>query len=152
MELEKLINDDIKQTMLARDTRKLEALRAIKAALLLEKTGKDLSWNGEIPEEIELKLLHKLVKMRRESAELYKNQNRQDLADEELYQAGIIEKYLPAQMDETEVENIIRIVIGETGAQSIKDMGKVMGAATKKLAGQADNKTISEIVKRLLGS
>ncbi|HPT13208.1 MAG TPA: GatB/YqeY domain-containing protein [Bacteroidales bacterium] len=152
MELEKLINDDIKQTMLARDARKLEALRAIKAALLLEKTGKDLSWNGEIPEEIELKLLQKLVKMRRESAELYKNQNRLDLAEEELYQAGIIEKYLPAQMDESEVENIIRVVISETGAQSIKDMGKVMGASTKKLAGKADNKTISEIVKRLLGS
>lgn len=152
MELEKLINDDIKQTMLARDSRKLEALRAIKAALLLEKTGKDLSWNGEIPEEVELKLLQKLVKMRRESAELYKSQNRHDLADEELFQAGIIEKYLPAQMDEAEVENIIRAIIGETGAQSIKDMGKVMGIATKKLAGKVDNKTISEIVMRLLGS
>jgi hypothetical protein len=152
MELEKLINDDIKQTMLARDSRKLEALRAIKAALLLEKTGKDLSWNGEIPEEVELKLLQKLVKMRRESAELYKSQNRLDLAEEELFQAEIIEKYLPAQMDEAEAENIIRAIIGETGAQSIKDMGKVMGMATKKLAGKADNKTISEIVKRLLSS
>lgn len=152
MELEKLINEDIKQTMLARDNRKLEALRAIKAALLLEKTGKDLSWNGEIPEEVELKLLQKLVKMRRESAALYSSQNRPDLADEELYQAGIIEKYLPAQMDEAEVENIIRVVIDETGAQSIKDMGKVMGTATKKLAGKADNKLISELVKKLLSS
>lgn len=152
MELEKLINEDIKQTMLARDNRKLEALRAIKAALLLEKTGKDLSWNGEIPEEVELKLLQKLVKMRRESAALYASQNRPDLADEELYQAGIIEKYLPAQMDEAEVENIIRVVIDETGAQSIKDMGKVMGTATKKLAGKADNKLISELVKKLLSS
>lgn len=152
MELEKLINEDIKQTMLARDNRKLEALRAIKAALLLEKTGKDLSWNGEIPEEVELKLLQKLVKMRRESAALYSSQNRPDLADEELYQAGIIEKYLPAQMDEAEVESIIRVVIDETGAQSIKDMGKVMGAATKKLAGKADNKIISELVKKLLSS
>lgn len=152
MELEKLINDDIKQTMLARDSRKLDALRAIKAALLLEKTGKDLKWDGDIPEEVELKLLQKLVKMRRESAELYKSQNRPDLADEELYQAGIIEKYLPAQMDEAEVENIIKAIIGETGAQSIKDMGKVMGATAKKLAGKADNKTISAIIKRLLGS
>jgi len=152
MELEKLINDDIKQTMLARDSRKLDALRAIKAALLLEKTGKDLKWDGDIPEEVELKLLQKLVKMRRESAELYQSQNRPDLADEELYQAGIIEKYLPAQMDEAEVENIIKAIIGETGAQSIKDMGKVMGAAAKKLAGKADNKTISAIIKRLLGS
>lgn len=152
MELEKLINDDIKQTMLARDSRKLDALRAIKAALLLEKTGKDLKWDGEIPEEVELKLLQKLVKMRRESAELYKSQNRPDLAEEELYQAGIIEKYLPAQMDEAEIETVIKAIITETGAQNIKDMGRVMGAATKKLAGKADNKAISEIIKRLLGS
>ncbi|HPT02758.1 MAG TPA: GatB/YqeY domain-containing protein [Bacteroidales bacterium] len=152
MELEKLINDDIKQTMLARDSRKLDALRAIKAALLLEKTGKDLKWDGEIPEEVELKLLQKLVKMRRESAELYKSQNRPDLAEEELFQAGIIEKYLPAQMDEAEIETVIKAIITETGAQSIKDMGRVMGAATKKLAGKADNKAISEIIKRLLGS
>jgi len=152
MELEKLINNDIKQTMLARDSRKLEALRAIKAALLLEKTGKDLAWNGEIPEEVELKLLQKLVKMRRESAELYTSQNRPDLAEEELFQAEIIEKYLPAQMDEAEVEAIIRTIIAETGAQTMKDMGKVMGVATQKLAGKADNKTISGIVKKLLGS
>ncbi|HNX43626.1 MAG TPA: GatB/YqeY domain-containing protein [Bacteroidales bacterium] len=152
MELEKLINDDIKQTMLARDSRKLDALRAIKAALLLEKTGKDLKWDGEIPEEVELKLLQKLVKMRRESAELYKSQNRPDLAEEELFQAGIIEKYLPAQMDEAEIETVIKAIITETGAQNIKDMGRVMGAATKKLAGKADNKAISEIIKRLLGS
>jgi uncharacterized protein len=152
MELEKLINNDIKQTMLARDSRKLEALRAIKAALLLEKTGKDLAWNGEIPEEVELKLLQKLVKMRRESAELYSSQNRSDLAEEELFQAEIIEKYLPAQMDETEVEAIIRSIIVESGAQTMKDMGKVMGVTTQKLAGKADNKTISGIVKKLLGS
>ncbi|HOW29933.1 MAG TPA: GatB/YqeY domain-containing protein [Bacteroidales bacterium] len=152
MELEKLINDDIKQTMLARDNRKLEALRAIKAALLLEKTGKDLNWNGEIPEEVELKLLQKLVKMRRESAELYKAQNRPDLVEEELFQASIIEKYLPAQMDEAEIEATVKSVINQTGAQTMKDMGKVMGIASKTLAGKADNKTLSEIVKRLLGS
>ena len=152
MELEKLINDDIKQTMLARDNRKLEALRAIKAALLLEKTGKDLNWNGEIPEEVELKLLQKLVKMRRESAELYKAQNRPDLVEEELFQASIIEKYLPAQMDEAEIETVVKSVINQTGAQTMKDMGKVMGIASKTLAGKADNKTLSEIVKRLLGS
>ena len=149
MELEKLINDDIKQAMLARDKEKLEALRAIKAALLLEKTGKDAS-SGEIPESVELKMLQKLVKQRKESALIYVEQGRQDLADQELFQSAIIEKYLPAQMSEEEVKAIISAIIIRVGAKEPKDMGKVMGAASKELAGKADNKTISGIIKAIL--
>lgn len=151
MSLEVTINDDIKQAMLNRDKRKLNALRAIKAALLLEKTGEVIG-GAEIPETVELKLLQKLVKQRKESAELYKEQNREDLYDEEVYQASIIEAYLPEQMSEEEVENIIKAIIEETGASSMKDMGKVMGMSSKKLAGKADNKTVSGIVKKLLSN
>ncbi len=151
MELEKLINDDIKQAMLAKDKAKLEALRAIKAALLLEKTGKDVS-SGEIPAEVELKMLQKLVKQRRESAEVYIAQNRPDLAEPEIFQASIIEKYLPEQMSEDELRGIVQQIITKTGAQSIKDMGKVMGTATKELAGKADNKAVADIIKQILGS
>ncbi len=149
MSLAEKINNDIKQAMLAKDKRKLEALRAIKAGLLLIKTGKDVS-SGEIPESVELQLLQKLVKQRRESAEVYKQQNRQDLADEELFQAGIIETYLPKQMSDEELSEVVKEIVAETGAQSMKDMGKVMGMATKKLAGKADNKKISNIVKSIL--
>jgi len=150
MQLEILINNDIKQAMLSKDKAKLEALRAIKAALLLEKTGKDTS-SLEIPDEVELKLLQKLVKQRRESAEIYIAQNRPDLAEPELFQASIIEKYLPEQMSEEELRRIVQQIITKTGAQSIKDMGKVMGAATKELAGKADNKAVADIIKQLLG-
>jgi uncharacterized protein YqeY len=149
MELEKLINDDIKQAMLARDKEKLEALRAIKAALLLEKTGKDTT-SGEIPAGVELKMLQKLVKQRRESADIYISQNRQDLADQEIFQATIIEKYLPEQMSEEDVKAILVDIIARVGAREQKDLGKVMGLASKELAGKADNKTISRITKSLL--
>ena len=148
MELEKLINDDIKATMLARDSKKLEALRAIKAALLLEKTKEGTT--GEIPETIELKLLQKLVKQRKESAEIYKNAGRADLAENDLFEASIIEKYLPQQLPEDEVKRIISKIISETGAASMKEMGKIMGIANKELSGKADNKLISTIVKDLL--
>jgi uncharacterized protein YqeY len=148
MELEKLINDDIKTTMLARDSKKLEALRAIKAALLLEKTKEGTT--GEIPDTIELKLLQKLVKQRKESAEIYKNANRADLAENELFEASIIEKYLPQQLSEDDVRKIIIRIVAETGATSMKDMGKIMGIANKELSGKADNKLISTIVKDLL--
>jgi uncharacterized protein len=151
MKLEILINDDIKQAMLTKDKAKLEALRAIKAALLLEKTGKDVS-SGEIPDEVELKLLQKLVKQRRESAEVYKAQNRPDLAEVEVFQASIIEKYLPEQMSEDDLKGIIQQIITKTGAQSIKDMGKVMGMASKELAGKADNKAVADIIKQILGT
>lgn len=150
MSLEIIINNDIKAAMLARDKRKLEALRAIKAALLLEKTGKDTS-GGEIPGEVEFKLLHKLVKQRRETAEIYNREGRADLAEEELYQLSIIEAYLPQQMGEDEVKEHIERIVKEVGATTAKDMGKVMQAASKELAGKADNKTISVIVKQLLG-
>lgn len=150
MSLEIQINNDIKQAMLAKDSRKLNALRAIKAALLLEKTGKDVS-SGEIPESVELKLLQKLVKQRRESSTIYVTQNRADLAEEEDFQAAIIEKYLPEQLSEDQIKAIVAAIITETGATSVKDMGKVMGAATKKVAGKADNQLISRIVKELLG-
>jgi len=148
MELEKIINDDIKATMLARDSKKLEALRAIKAALLLEKTKEGTT--GEIPDTIELKLLQKLVKQRKESAEIYKNANRDDLAENELFEASIIEKYLPQQLAEEDVRKIILKIITEAGASSMKEMGKIMGIANKELSGQADNKLISTIVKELL--
>jgi len=149
MELEILINEDIKQAMISKDKEKLEALRAIKAALLLEKTGKDVS-SGIIPETVELKMLQRLVKQRRESAEVFKSQGRPDLAEVEIFQAAIIEKYLPEQMSDDEVIAVVKKVIADTGATGIKDMGKVMGLATKLVAGKADNKLISEIIKKLL--
>ncbi len=149
MSLEIIINNDIKQAMLARDKRKLTALRAIKAALLLEKTGSGVG-SVEVPESIELKLLQKLVKQRKESAIIYKEQNRAELAEEELYQAAIIENYLPEQITEEEITELIKNIVTETGATTMKDMGKVMGMASKQLAGKADNKTVSSIVKKLL--
>ncbi len=149
MNLEILINNDIKQAMLAKDKRKLNALRAIKSELLLLKTGKDTS-SMEIPETVEIKILQKLVKQRKEAATLYSEQNRADLEEEESYQAGIIEAYLPTQLSEEEIGAIIKLVIAEAGANSMKDMGKVMGLAAQKLAGKADNKTISALVKTLL--
>ncbi|MBW7846923.1 MAG: GatB/YqeY domain-containing protein [Bacteroidales bacterium] len=150
MELEKKINDDIKQAMLAKDMRKLNAIRAIKAALLLEKTGKDVS-SGIIPESVEIKLLQKLVKQRRESAAIYAGQNRSDLAEEEEFQASIIESYLPGKIPDEELRQIVMDVIEATGAKGMKDMGKVMGAVSSKVAGRADNQTIASLVKTLLG-
>ncbi len=149
MSLEITINNDIKQAMLARDKRKLSALRAIKAALLLEKTGSGVG-GVEVPESVELKLLQKLVKQRKESSILYKDQNRADLAEEEDYQADIIEKYLPEQISVDEISEIIKKIVDETGASTMKDMGRVMGMASKQLAGKADNKTVSGIVREML--
>ena len=150
MELEKLINNDLKDAMRAKDKRKLEALRAIKAALLLAKTGKDVA-DGEIPESVEISLLQKLVKQRKESATIYREQNRVEMAEEEEYQAAIIEKYLPEQMSQEEIETVVKRIVEETGASSMKDMGKVMGMASKELAGKADNRLISKMVRGLLG-
>ncbi|MBN2173247.1 MAG: GatB/YqeY domain-containing protein [Bacteroidales bacterium] len=149
MNLEKTINDDIKAAMLSKDKRKLEALRAVKSAILLAKTEKGSE--GNIGDDTGIKILQKLVKQRKESAEIYQAQGRNDLAEEERFQLSVIEKYLPAQMNEADVRKIIQEIISATGAASIKDMGKVMGAATKQLAGKADNKLISGIVKELLG-
>jgi uncharacterized protein len=150
MELEKRINEDLKAAMLARDSEKLEAIRAVKAALLLEKTKE--GGTGEIPESTELKILQKLVKQRRESAEIYQSGNREDLAKKELLEASIIEKYLPQQLSVEDVTEKITQIIAQTGATTIKDMGKVMGMATKELAGKADNRMISEIIKKQLGA
>lgn len=150
MELEKIINNDLKEAMLAKDRRKLEAIRAIKAALLLEKTGGDVS-TSEIPEAVELKMLQKLVKQRKESAQIYKEQGRPELAEEEEYQASIIEQYLPKQMSEEEIKVAVEKIVAELGASTMKDMGRVMGTASKQLAGKADNKIISQIVRSLLG-
>ena len=147
MSLETQINEDIKQAMLNRQKDVLESLRAIKSALLLLKTGKD---GGEISEAVELAMLQKLVKQRKESAEIYKQQNRDDLANDELFQASIIEKYLPKQLGKEEIEAELKSIIGEVGASSPKDMGRVMGVASKRLAGKADNRVISDIVKSLL--
>ena len=147
MSLETQINEDIKQAMLNRQKDVLESLRAIKSALLLLKTGKD---GGEISEAAELAMLQKLVKQRKESAEIYKQQNRDDLANDELFQASIIEKYLPKQLGKEEIEAELKSIIGEVGASSPKDMGRVMGVASKRLAGKADNRVISDIVKSLL--
>ena len=149
MSLFEQINKDIKQAMLNKEKDKLEALRAIKAAFLLAKTEKG---NAELTPEKELEIVRKLVKQRKDSAEIYLQNGRKDLADAELFQASVIEKYLPAQMSDEEIETEVKNIIAETGASSMKDMGKVMGAATKKLAGKADNKRIADIVKKLLGS
>ncbi|MCD4788787.1 MAG: GatB/YqeY domain-containing protein [Bacteroidales bacterium] len=148
MSLEKSINNDIKAAMLSKDKRTLEALRAVKAAILLAKTDKGAS--GNIAEDVEIRILQKLVKQRKESAELYKSQGRDDLTAEELFQVSVIEKYLPEQMSEEEIKKVVDEIISETGASSMKDMGRVMGMTTKKLAGKADNKLIASIVKELL--
>jgi uncharacterized protein YqeY len=148
MTLEEKINQDIKTTMLARDQEKLEAVHAVKAAILLEKTKE--GGTGSVSEEAEMKILQKLVKQRKESAELYRAGNREDLAKKELFEASIIETYLPKQMGKEELTAKIKEIISRAEAKTIKDMGRVMGLASKELAGRADNKTVSEIVKRLL--
>lgn len=149
MSLEVQINNDIKQAMLNKDKAVLESLRAIKSAILLLKTGKDAA-NGEVSEAAEIAMLQKLVKQRKEAADIFVQQNRQDLADDELFQAGIIERYLPKQLSREEVEAELKKIIAEVGASSPKDMGRVMGQASKHFAGKADNRVVSEIVKTLL--
>ena len=148
MTLEERINADIKAAMLAKERRKLDALRAIKSAILLLKTNGS---GDAISEEAEIACLQKLVKQRKESAELYKQQNRMDLYEDEAFQQAVIEAYLPEQMSEEEIRTELQKIISETGASSVKDMGKVMGAAQKAFAGRADNKVVSTIVKELLG-
>lgn len=149
MTLVEQINIDIKAAMLAKEAKKLEALRAIKSGLLLLKTGKGAT--DEIPQDQEMGLLKKLVKQRKESAAIYREKERVELAEEEEFQAAVIEKYLPEQISGDELREIVKGIITETAAESMKDMGKVMGMASKKLAGKADNKEISMIVKELLG-
>ena len=147
MSLVDKINNDIKAAMLSKESAKLDAIRSIKAALLLAQT------TGEkVTEETEIKLLQKLIKQRKEAAEIYTAQNRNDLAAPELFQAEIIQQYLPTPVTEEEIKKIIVSIIEKTGASSIKDMGKVMGLSTKELAGKADNKAVSDIVKQLLAN
>ncbi len=150
MSLEATINKDIITLMKAKDKQALNALRAVKSAILLAKTEKGSK--DEISEEVEIKILQRLVKQRKESAQLYKEQGRNDLFEEENAQLKIIEKYLPAQIDEKTLRLEIQKIISDTGASSMKDMGKVMGMASKKFAGTADNKLISTIVKQALMS
>lgn len=148
MSLQDKINNDIKAAMLAKEKEKLEALRAVKSALLLAATEKGAQ--SEMTEDSEIKLLQRLVKQRREAAEVYTSQGRKDLSDVETFQAEIIQQYLPQQMSAEELTEVIRKIIAESGATSVKDMGKVMGLASRQLAGKADNKAISELVKQLL--
>ena len=148
MSLQTKVMDALKEAMKAKDTIALESLRAIKSAILLAKTEAGAA--AELAEEEELKPLQKLVKQRKDSAALYTQQGRNDLAEPELAQMAVIEKFLPAQLSEAEVEEAMKGIIAQVGATSPKDMGKVMGAATKQLAGKADGKLISDIVKKLL--
>jgi len=148
MSLEQNVMTDLKAAMLARDEKSLRALRAIKSAIIIAKTAEGS--NGEIKEEEEVKMLQKLVKQRKDSLEIYEKQNREDLAEKEREEISVIERFLPKQLDEKELKEIVGKVISETGASSAADMGKVMGAANKQLSGKADGKTISRIVKELL--
>ncbi len=145
MALEEKINADIKAAMLAKASAKLEALRAVKSAILLLKTSPE-GYN----DESELKALQKMVKQRKETAEIYKTQNRGDLAETELFQADIIEAYLPKPLSDEELRAEVIKIIASAGATSAADMGKVMGLASKQFAGKADGKTISALVKELL--
>jgi len=148
MSLEQKIMGDLKIAMLAKDEKALRSLRAIKAAILLAKTSEGAG--GELKEEDEIKLLQKLVKQRKDSLEIFQQQSRTDLAQKEQEEIEIIEKFLPKQISADELRSEVALIISEVGASSPADMGKVMGAATKKLAGKADGKTISALVKELL--
>ena len=148
MSLEQKIMGELKTAMLAKDEKALRSLRAIKAAILLAKTSEGAG--GELKEDDEIKMLQKLVKQRKDSLEIYEQQNRTDLAQKEKEEIEIIEKFLPKQLSADELRSEVAAIISEVGASSPADMGKVMGAATKKLAGNADGKTISALVKELL--
>ena len=148
MSLEQKIMGDLKTAMLAKDEKALRSLRAIKAAILLAKTSEGAG--GELKEDDEIKLLQKLVKQRKDSLEIYEQQNRADLAQKEKEEIEIIEKFLPKQLSADELRSEVAAIISEVGASSPADMGKAMGAATKKLAGKADGKAISALVKELL--
>ncbi|HRO44922.1 GatB/YqeY domain-containing protein [Agriterribacter sp.] len=148
MALEQIVNDQIKAAMLAKDANKLRGLRAIKAAIIIAKTSEGAG--GQLAEADETKLLQKLVKQRKDSLEIYQQQNRSDLAQTEQEEIDVIEAFLPKQLSEAELKAALIKIIAETGAASPADMGKVMAAATKQLAGQADGKTISAVVRGLL--
>lgn len=142
------ISEDIKQAMLARDKVRLEALRGVKKEFLEAKTAKGN--DGELSDEQAVKIIQKMVKQRKDSADIFTQQNRPELAENELAELAVIEKYLPKQMSDEELTAEVKAIIAEVGATSAKEMGKVMGVASKKLAGRADGKAISEKVKSLL--
>lgn len=142
------VSEDIKKAMLARDKVKLEALRGVKKEFLEAKTAKGS--NGELTDDAAMKILIKLVKQRKESAKIYQDNNRPELAENELAEAAAIEEYLPKQLSEDELIAELTAIITEVGAEGPKDMGKVMGTATKRLAGRADGRMVSEKVKELL--
>ena len=148
MSLSVKIMDEMKTAMRAKDTVALEALRAIKSEILLAQTA--TGSKEEITKADEIKILQKLVKMRKDSFEIFTTQNRTDLAEPEMAQIAVIEKFLPAQLSESEVEAIVAKIISETGAAGIASMGKVMGLASAQIGGSAEGKTISTIVKKLL--
>lgn len=148
MTLTERINEDLKKAMLAREKDKLEALRAVKSAILLALTSEGA--DGTIAPDAEIKILQRLVKQRKETAAIYQEQKREDLAGTELFQAEIISAYLPSQMDEGQVKKFINDLINELGASSMKDMGKVVNEANIRLAGQAESRSIAMIVKEIL--
>jgi uncharacterized protein len=148
MSLKQQIDNDIKKAMLSKNKEELEALRSIKSMILLAETEKSAA--GDISSDTENKLLMKAAKQRKESADIFQQQNRKDLADRELFQFEIISRYLPKQLSEDDLKAAVQTIIQEVGAKGPQDMGKVMGVATKKLAGQAEGKTISDLVKKLL--
>jgi uncharacterized protein YqeY len=148
MGLSEQIMSAMKTAMKEKDTGSLEALRAVKSAILMAQT--ESGAKAELSEADEVKLLQKLVKQRKDSAAIFSEQGREDLAGPELAQAAVIEQFLPAQMSVEEVTEVVKSIIAQTGASSMKDMGKVMGMASSKLGGQSDGKTISGIVKQLL--
>ena len=150
MSLQETINNDIKSAMKNKAEAELRALRGVKSALLLAQTEKGAG--GEVSEEKEIQILQKLVKQRKESLDIYEQQKREDLASVEREEIAIIERYLPAQMGEDELRKVLQDIISATGASGMADMGKVMGTATKQLAGKADGKTISALVRELLAS
>ena len=150
MSLYEKVENDIKAAMLAKEKEKLEALRAIKAAFLLAKTEKGAA--ETLSEDTELKVIQKLVKQRKESAELYRNGGRNELADSEMFQAEVISQYLPAQMSEAEIEAEVRKIVEAVGAKGPQDMGKVMGTANKQLSGKAESRVIAQKVKEILAS
>ncbi len=149
MSLFEKINSDIKSAMLSKEKDRLETLRAVKAAFLIAKTEKGAS--HELTQEAEIKIIQKLHKQRKESASIYKEQNRNDLYLKEIAEAAILEEYLPAPLNEEELIMILKAIISETGAKSLSEVGRVMGVASKKLAGKADGKLIAAKVKELLG-
>ena len=150
MSIYEQVENDIKAAMLAKEKEKLEALRAIKAAFLLAKTEKGAA--ETLSEDTELKVIQKLVKQRKESAELYRNGGRNELADSEMFQAEVISQYLPAQMSEAEIEAEVRKIVEAVGAKGPQDMGKVMGTANKQLSGKAESRVIAQTVKEILAS